>query len=94
NPEKAKEKTANLAEAKLVCTTQRGFHYLIGAADPFIELRLPSMFIQVVRHHASIACTTRELINCNELDGHGISELQKRSTCLRKPLNKAVFLTN
>uniref|UniRef100_A0A914ZX76 Protein kinase domain-containing protein n=1 Tax=Parascaris univalens TaxID=6257 RepID=A0A914ZX76_PARUN len=65
NPEKAKEKTANLAEAKLVCTTQRGFHYLIGAADPFIELRLPSMFIQVVRHHASIACTTRELINCN-----------------------------
>uniref|UniRef100_A0A915A031 DNA mismatch repair protein MutS core domain-containing protein n=1 Tax=Parascaris univalens TaxID=6257 RepID=A0A915A031_PARUN len=80
--EKAKEETANLADAKLVYTAQRGFHYSIGIADPLIELRLPSMFIQVVRHRASISCTTRELIKYNDRIAVAVDEIMVNSNAV------------
>uniref|UniRef100_F1KXL2 MutS protein him-14 n=1 Tax=Ascaris suum TaxID=6253 RepID=F1KXL2_ASCSU len=80
--EKAKEETANLADAKLVYTAQRGFHYSIRVADPFTDLRLPSVFIQVVRHCASISCTTRELIKYNDRITVAVNEIMVNSNAV------------
>ncbi|VDM24478.1 unnamed protein product [Toxocara canis] len=80
--EKAKEDTAKLPDAKLVYTAQRGFHYSVPCADPLSVLKLPPEFIQVVRHRASVSCTTRELIKYNDRIAVAVNEIMLSSNAI------------
>lgn len=63
--EKAEEEKAEVPEARLIYTAQRGFHFSVPAHDTLITMKLPPRFIEVVRNRASISCTTRALIRYN-----------------------------
>lgn len=63
--EKSEEEKQQLPDARLVYTTHRGFHFSMTCFDPLSIIKLPSHFIQIVRHQASISFTTQSFIRYN-----------------------------
>ncbi|VDD91998.1 unnamed protein product [Enterobius vermicularis] len=73
--EKAKEEMACLSGARLIFTTQRGFHILVPSMNPLCPVKLPAPFIQVVRNRSSVSCTTRSLIKYNDRINDAVNEI-------------------